>query len=59
MVPVIDALTGEPEKDADGNDVMQPLQLKRTRMIHYKTPGSTESRQDPEIMLIEEKDVLR
>lgn len=59
MVPVIDALTGEPEKDAEGNDVMQPLQLKRTRMIHYKTPGSTESRQDPEIMLIEEKDVLR
>lgn len=59
MVPVIDALTGKPQKDADGNDVMQPLELKRTRMLHYKTPGTTESRQDPAIKLVEEKDVLR
>lgn len=59
MVPVIDALTGKTVKDADGNDVMQPLQVKRTRLIHYKTPGTTESQQDPAIQLIEEKDVLR
>lgn len=59
MVPVIDALTGKPVKDADGKDLMQPLQVKRTRMIHYKTPGTTESQQDPAIQLIEEKDVLR
>lgn len=59
MVPVIDALTGKPVKDADGNAVMQPLQLKRTRMVHYKTPGTTESQQNPAIQLIEEKDVLR
>ena len=59
MVPVIDALTGEPKKDDDGNDVMQPLEVKRTRMIHYKTPGTEEDRQNPAIQLIEEKDVLR
>lgn len=59
MVPVIDALTGKPEKDAQGNDVMQPLQLKRTRMIHYKTPGNPRTPQDPEITRIQEKDVLR
>lgn len=59
MVPVIDALTGKPKKDANGNDVMQPLELKRTRMMHYKTPGTTESIQDPAIQLVEEKDVLR
>jgi len=59
MVPVIDALSGEPEKDANGNNVMQPLELKRTRMIHYETPGTTESKQNPAIHLIEEKDVLR
>lgn len=59
MVPVIDALTGKPVKDADGNEVMQPLEVKRTRMIHYKTPGTTESQQDPAIQLVEEKDVLR
>lgn len=59
MIPVIDALTGEIVKDDAGNTVMQPLQLKRTRMIHYKTPGTTESKQSPAIQLIEEKDVLR
>lgn len=59
MVPTIDALTGETVKDADGKPVMQPLQVKRTRMMHYKTPGTTESKQDPAIQLIEEKDVLR
>lgn len=59
MVPVIDVLTGKPVKDADGKPAMQPLQLKRTRMIHYETPGTTESQQNPSIQLIEEKDVLR
>jgi hypothetical protein len=59
MIPVVDALSGKEVKDEAGNTVMQPLQVKRTRMIHYKTPGTAESRQDPEIMLIEEKDVLR
>lgn len=59
MVPVINALTGEVVKDEAGKDVMQPLQVKRTRMIHYKTPGTEENRQDPAIQLIEEKDVLR
>ena len=59
MIPVIDALTGEEVKDADGNTVMEPLELKRTRMISYKTPGTTERKQDPEIQRIEEKDVLR
>ncbi|MGB0767548.1 MAG: hypothetical protein ACPGYV_07535 [Phycisphaeraceae bacterium] len=59
MVPVIDAITGEPKTDADGNPLMQPLELKRTRMIHYATPGTTESRQDPSIKLVEETDVLR
>lgn len=59
MVPVVNALTGEEVKDEDGKTVMQPLQVKRTRMIHYKTPGTTESVQDPSIQLIEEKDVLR
>lgn len=59
MVPVIDALTGKPVKDDAGNDVMQPLQVKRTRMMHYKTPGTTEAVQNPSIQLVEEKDVLR
>lgn len=59
MVPVVDALTGEPAKGEDGKPLMQPLQLKRTRMLHYETPGTTESQQDPSIKLIEEKDVLR
>ncbi|MEM6258652.1 MAG: hypothetical protein AAGI37_10110 [Planctomycetota bacterium] len=59
MIPVIDALTGEVEKDANGNDVMQPLLVKRTRMISYRTPGTTELMQDPSIELVEEKDVLR
>ncbi|MEM6504894.1 MAG: hypothetical protein AAF711_05465 [Planctomycetota bacterium] len=59
MIPVIDALTGEVEKDASGNDVMQPLLVKRTRMISYRTPGTTELMQDPSIELVEEKDVLR
>jgi hypothetical protein len=59
MVPVVDALTGETVKDEDGNDLMQPLQLKRTRVIHYKTPGTTESMQNPSIQRVEEKDVLR
>ena len=56
-------ISGEPGittiKDADGKPLMQPLQVKRTRMIHYETPGTTESKQDPAIQLIEEKDVLR
>ncbi|MGB1123681.1 MAG: hypothetical protein ACPG4Q_00625 [Phycisphaeraceae bacterium] len=59
MVPVIDALSGKEVKDADGKTLMQPLQVKRTRMIHYETPGTTESQQDPAIKLVEEKDVLR
>lgn len=59
MIPVVDALTGKTVKDADGNDLMQPLQVKRTRLIHYKTPGTTERQQDPSIQFIEEKDVLR
>ena len=59
MVPVVNALTGEEVKDDAGKTVMQPLQVKRTRMIAYKTPGTTEQVQDPSIQLIEEKDVLR
>lgn len=59
MIPVIDALTGEAVKGPDDQPLMQTLQVKRTRMIHYKTPGTTESQQDPAIQLIEEKDVLR
>ena len=59
MVPIIDAISGKPKTDKDGNPLMQPLELHRTRMIHYTTPGTTESRQDPSIKLEEEKDILR
>ncbi|MEO0474856.1 MAG: hypothetical protein AAF085_02635, partial [Planctomycetota bacterium] len=56
MVPVINALTGEEVKDESGNTVMEPLELKRTLKISYKTPGTNENRQDPEIQRTDEKD---
>lgn len=59
MVPEINALTGEPRKDKDGKPVMKPLELRRTRMLHYETPGTTETRQNPSIKLAEQKDVMR
>lgn len=59
MIPVIDALTGEPKKNADGSQMMQPLLLHRTKLLHYKTPGTTESKQNPAIELADEKDVMR
>ena len=59
MVPVTDALTGKPKKDKDGNQVMQPLELRRTKLLHYKTPGTIESKQNPSIKLAGEKDVMR
>jgi len=59
MVPVIDVLTGEQKKDIDGSPLMQPLQTHRTKLLSYKTPGTTETRQAPEIELVEEKDVMR
>ncbi|MFN3166451.1 MAG: hypothetical protein ACE37H_05230 [Phycisphaeraceae bacterium] len=58
-VPVIDALTGEPKTNPDGSPMTQPLLLKRTKMLHYKTPGTTESKQNPAIKLEDEKDVMR
>lgn len=59
MVPVIDAITGEPRTDADGEPMMQPLLVHRTKMLHYTTPGTTIVPQDPTIELSEEKDVMR
>lgn len=59
MIPEISALTGEPKKDADGNPVMKPLELRRTKMLHFKTPGTTEAKQNPAIKLEADKDVMR
>lgn len=59
MIPVIDALTGEQKKDKDGNPMTQPLLLRRTKLLHYETPGTVETRQDPSIKLKTDKDVMR
>ncbi len=59
MVPDINALTGEPKEDGDGNPVMKPLELRRTKLLHFETPGTTETKQNPTITLKEEKDVMR
>lgn len=59
MVPVVNALTGETRKNPDGTTMMQPLELYRTKLLHFETPGTTESKQNPEIKLAEEKDVMR
>lgn len=59
MIPVIDALSGKPKKDADGKPVMQPLLLHRTKMLHFKTPGTTETVDNPSIELVEASDVMR
>ena len=59
MIPVIDALTGEPKKNPDGSPMTQPLLLHRTKLLYYKTPGTTESKQNPAIELEDEKDVMR
>lgn len=57
--PIIDPMTGEPKKDSAGHVLMQPLILYRTRMLHYKTPGTTINLQDPSIELVDSKDVMR
>lgn len=59
MVPVIDALTGKPKTDASGDPLMQPLLARRTRMLHYRSPGTTINLQKPSVELVEQKDVMR
>lgn len=59
MIPVIDALTGKPKVGKDGEPLMQPLLVHRTRMLRYTTPGTTIVPQDPSIRLAEDRDVMR
>ena len=59
MIPVIDPITGEPKKDRDGKEMMQPLLVSRTKMLSYETPGTVISLESPSIKLKEHKDVMR
>lgn len=59
MVPVMNVLTGEQQTDVDGDPLYEPLLLHRTLVLHYTTPGTTTSRQDPSIRLESSRDVMR
>ena len=58
----IDPITGEPVTDADGNVVLRPIMVQRTRAFTYQTPGtpgvSANLREQP-VQLIAEFEVMR
>jgi len=58
----VDPITGEAVIDADGNPVMQPVMVRRTRTFTYATPGTLTSnsklRQQP-VRLLSESIVMR
>jgi len=59
MKPVIDPLSDEPEVDAEGNAVMEPLTVRRTLKLHYATPGTVRNPQRQTIRLESSEDVMR
>lgn len=62
MEPSTDPITGEAITDADGNAVMRPIMVRRTRALTYQTPGTTglsaNLREQP-VQLIAEFEVMR
>ncbi|MBB6429995.1 hypothetical protein [Algisphaera agarilytica] len=58
----IDPITGEPVLDSEGNPVLQPVMVRRTRAYTYTTPGTLTSnnklRQQP-VRLVGETVVMR
>ncbi len=59
MVEAKDPITGETRKDADGNPVMQPAELKRTLRLTYATPGTGNSLTHADVALKSSEDVMR
>ena len=57
--PVKDPATGEPMTDEQGNVIMEPVTVRRTRKIHYSTPGTTNNPQRRTIERVGEEDVMR
>jgi hypothetical protein len=56
---VKDPRTGEPVLDHNGDPVTRPILLRRTRMLHFATPGTDVNPQRQTIRLIEDADVMR
>lgn len=58
-VQMVDPRTGEPRVDDAGEPVMVPLEVRRTRKLHYKSPGTNQRPQAMRAEVIDETDVMR
>lgn len=59
MAVAKDAITGEVKKDAAGNPLMQPVELKRTLRLYYTTPGTGKLSTKTDVKLSAQDDVMR
>jgi hypothetical protein len=59
MRQVTDPITGQKQVDDDGNPVMEPVQVRRTRAFDYASPGTHDRPQAQPVKLLRSYEVMR